>query len=903
MLADGRPARHPRGRLADRPPTATALATTAPPATGSQAETTACSSAVRSTGAATVGSAGPRPARVAEVTPGGGGHGGEDRVGAVHRRRRHLARSSRRCAGVSTARRMPKDRMVRSSGSPCSSTAMPSERTQPSAMWAAPMQYERRTTSSSGRPQRTRTATEPSAPIVALAVAPFGSQDRRRQAGARPGGRRPRPSPRPRSAVEVGGPATSTSSHLAARARPMRWPRRCPACEPPAARPCRRRARPRRSVAASGQAARRPRGWPAPAPAARAGRPGGGPPPAAGWHACPRRRRRWRAALAGSPPGLAPRARRARGSRAPPTWCAACGPSRPGGSSIGHVRRHRGAAALHLARRRSRLGERLADDPRTVGRPHGHEGVRQERCRRRSRPGRGDVGPDTLRGAPSSVARCGRGGQVAGSEDVTGAHRRPTSVVGLLDRLPAGAPAEVGEQGLVAPRPGVRPAARALAASAASRTTMPGVQNPHWLRAGGAERLAPTRPRRRVEALDRRDRPAGHPAGRRHAGHPRGAVDQHRAAAALALGAAAVLDRAHAEPVAQHVQQGGAVVRHLDPSPVHSQGDAGVHEPDDRFARGDLPTHVPRRRRRPARGRACGSERKGASGAGTMSSGPANTSSGATGETVLVALLPGRHPSRGPGAAAAVRPRQLQRRGDHRRPDQLTFRITDDAGNGGRADGRRPPATPKACPARTGRCSSDRHARHLHAEVTVDGSTRHLDLLGRRPGEGAHPQARRQDGAGRHADDGRRQGRHADLHAHARLPAARRDPDRARWPRAGRSPCSSARRRTARRASAGPCSTCCWRSATRFPSMHFLHADDLRRPRARAEQRLHHGTGGRPGRRDARGEGLQPAVRAGAVPRQARRHDRHTPRRHLRHRELKAALDRPRQLRQRPGFS
>ena len=41
--------------------------------------------------------------------------------------------------GVSTARRIPQLRMVRSSGRPAASTATASERTQPSAMWAAPV--------------------------------------------------------------------------------------------------------------------------------------------------------------------------------------------------------------------------------------------------------------------------------------------------------------------------------------------------------------------------------------------------------------------------------------------------------------------------------------------------------------------------------------------------------------------------------------------------------------------------------------------------------------------------------------------------------------------------------------------------------------------------------------------
>ena len=56
---------------------------------------------------------------------------------------------------------------MRSSTSPVSgSTARPSLHTHPSAMCAAPMQYERSTTSSSGSPAATRTSTRSIAPVV-----------------------------------------------------------------------------------------------------------------------------------------------------------------------------------------------------------------------------------------------------------------------------------------------------------------------------------------------------------------------------------------------------------------------------------------------------------------------------------------------------------------------------------------------------------------------------------------------------------------------------------------------------------------------------------------------------------------------------------------------------------------
>ncbi len=48
--------------------------------------------------------------------------------------------TSRSTSGMSRARRIPNDRMVRSWGTPPGATAMPSLRTQPRAMWAAPTQ-------------------------------------------------------------------------------------------------------------------------------------------------------------------------------------------------------------------------------------------------------------------------------------------------------------------------------------------------------------------------------------------------------------------------------------------------------------------------------------------------------------------------------------------------------------------------------------------------------------------------------------------------------------------------------------------------------------------------------------------------------------------------------------------
>ncbi len=104
---------------------------------------------------------------------------------------------------------------------------------------------------------------------------------------------------------------------------------------------------------------------------------------------------------------------------------------------------------------------------------------------------------------------------------------------------------------------------------------MPGVQNPHWL-APVATKAAAQRSRcaagipSRVVTL----RPATRRT-RRHAGHPGQAVDPHGATAALTLRAAAVLDRAAPELLAQRVEERDAV-GDGDLAPVQDEGDQGV---------------------------------------------------------------------------------------------------------------------------------------------------------------------------------------------------------------------------------------------------------------------------------------------------------------------------------------
>ena len=96
--------------------------------------------------------------------------------------------------------------------------------------------------------------------------------------------------------------------------------------------------------------------------------------------------------------------------------------------------------------------------------------------------------------------------------------------------------------------------------SAASRITMPGVQKPHWL-APCATKAAAQRSRCSVGSPSTRGHPAaGDAAHRGHAGDAGRAVDPDRAAPALALGTAAVLDRTAAQLLAQRVEEGGPVV-------------------------------------------------------------------------------------------------------------------------------------------------------------------------------------------------------------------------------------------------------------------------------------------------------------------------------------------------------
>ena len=213
----------------------------------------------------------------------------------------------------------------------------------------------------------------------------------------------------------------------------------------------------------------------------------------------------------------------------------------PAGSSNGQVQRGGRPPSLHLAGRGAGLGQRLADHPVPAGRPHRDEGVGR----------RGVVGeaaaPERHLGAPTCCAvRPSMAARRAAAAEVA----RPAACGAASPPATARAASRIVCQPVQRQRWASRAWSIAAGvsgprrAAADSRTTIPGVQNPHWLAPAAvnaaAQRSASSRPSTVVTSR------SGHPPGRGHAGHPGLAVHQHRAAAALPLRAAAVLGRAHA---------------------------------------------------------------------------------------------------------------------------------------------------------------------------------------------------------------------------------------------------------------------------------------------------------------------------------------------------------------------
>ena len=142
---------------------------------------------------------------------------------------------------------------------------------------------------------------------------------------------------------------------------------------------------------------------------------------------------------------------------------------------------------------------------------------------------------------------------------------------GLFDSGPTGAPAQVGQQGPVDPPGRVRTRAEGGqphddAGGAEAALAAP----------GGHQRGGPPFGQIGGETVESGDLAALEPADRGDAGDPGRAVHPDRAAAALPLGAAPVLDRAETELVAQDVEERRSVVGHLDVGAVDA-------EPDQRF--------------------------------------------------------------------------------------------------------------------------------------------------------------------------------------------------------------------------------------------------------------------------------------------------------------------------------
>ena len=231
------------------------------------------------------------------------------------------------------------------------------------------------------------------------------------------------------------------------------------------------------------------------------------------------------------------------------------------GQGQGRLRLHGGASTLDLARGLAGLGQ---------GGPHGvapsHVRYGHQRIAGRSvvgeaaGPGR-HVGPDPLWPAALQLGPTGGGGEVSGRNGGAQPDGR------LVDGAPARAPAEVGGQGPV--HRGLVGEVHALAPGAFQPHDDAGRAEAALAGPGGAEGVGPGVTVGPVESLQGRHRTAHHPPGGRHAGHAGATVDQHRAAAALALGAAAVLGRPQAQAVPQDLQQGGPVVGHLDLGAVH----------------------------------------------------------------------------------------------------------------------------------------------------------------------------------------------------------------------------------------------------------------------------------------------------------------------------------------------
>ena len=412
----------------------------------------------------------------------------------------------------------------------------------------------------------------------------------------------------------------------------------------------------------------------------------------------------------------------------------------PAGSSMGHVRGTVDRRPCTLPAAALRLGQRLGHDPFTVRRPHGHEGIlrsgvvgeateaeadrRARQAARHSlrawpaaprRPGRGQRArhrahrrPPARRPPRSSASRCtGRGGRAGPWPPRAASGRRAARAANLAGRRPR--------------RP-ARPAAPRCQACRTRTGCRP------WRRAPRSN--APASPGRGP----RPSSPPAPPRGRAGVTHAtRGApststVQQPHWPCGLQPSLTDRTPRRSRSTSSREVPSSGTSTRR--PSTVRAM-------PASMSPTIGSPAVISRRTFLAAGAGllvagACGSERKGASGAGTMSSGPANTSGGSDGRDRARHLLPGRHSSRGPGAAAAVRPRQLRRRGDHRRPGPAHLPHHRRCRQGGPARGRGRPPRRRSAPPVLAAAAPDRYARHVCRRGHGRRLARHLDLLARR---------------------------------------------------------------------------------------------------------------------------------------------------------------------------
>ena len=527
------------------------------------------------------------------------------------------ARSSTSTGGMSTARRMPNERIVRSwtvavvvdrDALATTPSRAPCGRRRCSRSAARPRRAARRT--------RTRTRDAPSASTVGLGdraapgrrtgpASPRGAGQQHRRLGPARGPQRDRR----RRAGDVDLLDDEPGRDRRDGVGDARGAR------PPGARRCRRRRTPagdRRALRARG--ARRPRATSSTRTgAAVLGRPARARPRRRRrLRPCRRRRRRWRAA---TPARRRARTttRRARGRRARPTSCAASAPSRPAGSVERAARRRRWCAGP--APCRPRPGPRPASrrPPSRRRRRAPPPARRPARCRRRSRRApRATSGADPLRRAALDARPAGRGVEVARAR-----RRRRAVATSHASRI-VRQPVQRQRWASSARSTAAVVAGRApLARSAGEPHDDARRAEPALAGAGGAERVGPAR---RASSSGRPstvviDRPATRRAGR-DAGDP--GLRRRPAPCSTRTGPAGCSrpwPSAAPRSVAQHLEQRARRRRRPRPAGrrprAGASGDLRRHRRQDRFARmaalaptrPDAASSPPARRRR--RRRAC----------------------------------------------------------------------------------------------------------------------------------------------------------------------------------------------------------------------------------------------------------------------------------------------------------